>query len=124
MAAGRSGADDGAQIFRAGRDQPRRQDAFLDQAVRPVDIGNRFLEQLGPLDQAGTDRGPFLLLYQERHMRQRPFALIGAGLIVETVIDAGVAQILVGAGEALGELFRPQIFQRLDELLPDRTGIA
>ena len=57
-------------------------------------------------------------------MRQRPFALIGAGLVVDAVIDAGVAQILVGAGEALAELFGPQFVQRLDEVLPDRAGIA
>ena len=57
-------------------------------------------------------------------MRQRPLALIGAGLVVDAVIDAGVAQILIGTGKALGELFRTKVLQRLDEGAPDRARIA
>lgn len=124
MAAGRRGTHDRPQIFGAGRDQSRRQDAFFDQPVAPIDIGDGFLEQFGPLHETGADRHPFAVFDKQRHMRQRPFALIGASLVVDPVVDAGIAQILVGAGKALAELFGTEIVECLDEMLPHRAGIA
>ena len=57
-------------------------------------------------------------------MRQRPFALIGAGAVIDAVVDAGIAQILVGAGEALLQFVRAEPFERSDELLPRRPRLA
>ena len=68
VAAGRRGTHDRPQIFGAGRDQSRRQDAFFDQPVAPIDIGDGFLEQLGALHEPGADRRPFGVFDKQRHM--------------------------------------------------------
>ena len=124
MPARRLHADHRPQKFRAGGDQARRQQPVGDQAVFPIDVGDDRLEQLGALDQAGGDRLPFALVDQQRHMRQRPGALGGAGLVVDAVVDAGIAQILVGAGEAARQLLGAQRIERVDERLPDRAQCA
>ena len=124
MSAGRLDADHRAQEFRARRDQLGRQQALPDQRVVAVDVGADRLEQVGALHQPGADACPFRLVDEQRDMRQRPFALLGAGAVVDAVVDAGVAQILVGAGEALLQLVGAELLERGDELRPDRPRIA
>ena len=100
----------GLEAISPGGSRPSR-----DQPVVAIDVGDDGLEQFGALDEAGGDRLPFAFVDQQRHMRQRPGALGGAGLVVDAVVDAGVAQILVGAGEAPVELFGPELVERRDE---------
>ena len=106
----------GLEAIRPGGSRP-----VGDQAVVAVDVGDDRLEQFGALDQAGGDRLPFALVDQQRHMGQRPGALGRAGLVVDAVEDAGVAQILVGAREAARQLVGAERIERIDQRLPDRA---
>ncbi len=119
MPAGRLHADQRSQELRAGGDQARRQQAVGDQAVFAVDVGDDRLEQFGALHQPGGDRLPFALIDQQRYMSKRPGALGGTNLVVDAVIDAGIAQILIGAGKAARQLLRPQCVERIDQRFPD-----
>ena len=51
-----------------------------DKLVVTIDIGDDGLEQVGALDQAGADRRPLRCVDEQRNVRKRPLALIGADL--------------------------------------------
>jgi len=124
VAAARRHPDHRPQPFAAAGDQAGRQVAVGDQAVRAVEVGDQRLEQVGALDQAAGDAGGFLLLDQDRNVGQRPGALAGARGAVLAEEHAGVAQVLVAAGEASAELVGVEPRQVLDERSPDRADAA
>ena len=103
MAVGRQNPDHRAQEFRIARDQRRGQEPFGDKPVRAVDISGDALQQFGALDKPLGDGLPFGVVNQHGDMRKRPVALrilLGA---IGPVEHAGIAQVAVGAGEAVGE---------------------
>ena len=124
VAAARRDADQRPQPLAAAGDQPRRQVAVGDQPVLAVEVGEQRLEQLGALHEAAGDARGLLLLEQHRDVGERPGALARAGGAVLAEEDAGVAQILVAAGEAAAELVRRLPRQVLDERPPDRSDPA
>ena len=112
------------QIFRAGGDELRRDQPFGDQPVVAVDVGEHTLQKLGALREAGGDPLPFGFLDQQGHMGQRPGALVGAAGAVDAVIDAGVVQIVVGAGEARADLGPVEPVETVDQRPPRRADDA
>ena len=56
-------------------------------------------------------------------MGERPGALGGARLVIDAVVDAGIAQILVGAREAPGQLLGAERVERCDAAA-SRPGAA
>ena len=124
VAAARGEADERAQPLAAAGDQAGGQVAFGDEAVRPVEVGGDRLEQVGALDEAAGDARCLLLLDQHRDMRERPGALVRAGGTVLAEEDAGVAQVLVAAGEAAGDVLGREPGEMVDELAPDRPDPA
>ena len=124
MAVGGKHADHRAQEFRIAGDQRRRQEAFGDEPVGAVDIGGDALQQFGALNEALRDGLPLDIVDQDRNMGQRPAALrilLGA---IGPVEDAGIAQIAVGAGEAVGKLRLVHAADGGEKMLPDRPDIA
>ena len=83
------------------------------------------LEQVGALDRGrAAMRAPLRLLDQDRDVGERPGALGRAGGAVLAEEDAGVAQVLVAAGEAAGEVLGREAGEVVDELPPDRADAA
>ena len=117
-------ADQRPQPLAAAGDQARRQVAVGDQAVRAVEVGDQRLEQVGALHEAAGDAGGLGLLDQHRDVGERPGALAGAGGAVLAEEDAGVAQVLVAAGETVVEVVGRQAGEVLDERPPDRADAA
>ena len=98
--------------------------AVGDQPVRAVEVGDQRLEQVGALHEAAGDAGGLRLLDQHRDVGERPGALARAGGAVLAEEDAGVAQVLVAAGEAAVEVVGRQAGEVLDERPPDRADAA
>ena len=96
--------------------------ALGDEAVRAVEVGAEGFEQVGALDEAAGDAGGLLLLDQDGDVGERPGALARALRAVLAEEDAGVAQVLLAAGEAAGELVRGQAGDVVDEGAPDRPS--
>ncbi len=61
---------------------------------------------------------------QHRNMRERPVALGTVLGAIGPVEHAGIAQIAVGAGEAVGELGLVHLADGRKQMLPDRADIA
>ncbi len=115
--------DDRAQELRIGSDEGGGQQAGLDQPVLAIDVGKHPLEQFGPLDEAGGNRGPFRLVDQHGNVRKRPAAL-GILLAVGAIEDPGIAQIPVCACEAVGKIRLVHAAERRKQPLPYRPNVA
>ena len=74
--------------------------ALAHQAVLAVEVGDDRLQQVGALDQARGDRWPLALVDQHGDVAQRPGALGLTSVAVLAEEHAGIAQVLVAAGEA------------------------
>ena len=114
-------ADQRAQPLLIHADQRRRQMALGHQAVGAVEIGGDAFQEFGALDQAFGDLVPLGFVDHHRHMAQRPVAIRRLRLAVLAEEDAGIAQILIAAGEALGDVVFRERQEMVDELAPDRT---
>lgn len=124
VAVGRFHADERAQELRIGGDQRRRQQPFAHQPVLAIDVGDHLFQKFGALHEALRDVRPFLFVDQNRNVRQRPASLgtlLGA---VDAIEHAGVAQIAVGAREAVGKFGLVEPPKRREQPLPDRADIA
>ncbi len=91
------------------------------QMAGAVEVGHDPLQKLGPLRQARADRVPFRIRDQDRHMAERPFALLRWSPGVEPEIDARVPQVLLAPGKAGGDVFWRKPRQLRDEWCPDRA---
>ncbi len=120
----RRDTDHRPQIFRAGGDELGRDQPIGDQPVVAIDVGQHALEKLGALHEAGGDSLPFGLRDDERHMGQWPGALVGAAGAVDAVVDAGIVQIMIGAGEARIDLGPVEPVETVDQRLPWRADGA
>ena len=123
MPARRVDADHGPQELVIAGDQFGRQQPALHQLVAAIDIGDDGFEQLGALGQAARDGQPLAFVEDHRHMRQRPGPLLALGAVIFAVIDAGIAQVLVGALEAAGQFLAAQLVERRDQRQPARADL-
>ena len=92
------------QPLRIGGDQRSRQMSVADQAVVAVNVGHDRFQKIGALDHPRREVLPLVLGDHHRHMAEGPVALGHHTLAVLTVVDAGVAQILIAAGETRRDL--------------------
>ena len=120
----RGDPDHRPQVFGAGGDELRGHQTFPDQAVLAINVGEHALQEVGALHQTGGDPMPFGLLNQQRHVRQRPFTLIGAVVAVDAIIDAGVVQIVIRAREPRVHLRPAEPIEVIDQRPPRRPDAA
>ena len=125
VAAARGDADQRAQPLAAAGDQAGGQVAVGDEAVRAVEVGDhapRAGRRAGSRPRAM--RAASSSSIEHRDVRERPGALARAGGAVLAEEDAGVAQVLVAAGEAAVELVGAEPGEVVDERPPDRADAA
>ncbi|MNH19666.1 hypothetical protein D3C79_794100 [compost metagenome] len=105
-------------------DQFGRQQAFTDQLLRPVDIGQHRIEQSCALFNTRRQLLPFGGGQQVRQQVQlpRPVGTLGVG--IDVVGDAVLAQLAGQRGLALGQLRRPAALQVGTQGLPMLTHRA
>lgn len=124
VAARRLEADHRPQEFWIAADQLGRQHAARHQVIVAVDVGDDLFEDLGALHEAARDQHPVGLVDDQRHVRQRPGALLAGGPVIFAVEHAGVAQILVGALETVAETLRAELVEAGEQLAPAGAHIA
>ena len=124
VAAARGDADQRAQPFAAAGDEAGGEVAVGDEAVGAVEVGDDGFEEVRALDEAAGEAGRLLLLDEDGDVGEGPGALAGAFGAVLAVEDAGVAQVLVAAGEAAGEVVGLEAGEVVDEGAPDRADAA
>ena len=114
----RPNAMHGAQVAGMAAHQGGRQQAFGQQLLRAVDVGQHAVEHARALDHAGLDLRPALWWNDEREEVERPGALRPVAVGVHVVGDAVVADLALqahGAPRQVGEAGRAE---RLEELAP------
>ena len=114
----RAGAVTGAQKTRIGFDQRRRQDAFGDRRLRPVDVGQQRVEKLRALDRARLDDAPFLRRDQQRQHVERPETFGALRIVIDRIGDVVLAKEPARLLEAFGHLARIERRQAGEQRLP------
>ena len=117
-------ADHRPQKLGTGSDKLRRQQSRTDEPIGAVNVGDDALKEIGALDQTRCDRAPLAFLDHQRHMRQRPLARVRPTLVVGAVVDAGIAQIVIGAGELDVDFAAGHSAQPRNQRLPCRPDPA
>ena len=118
---GRHDAVQRAQVARVTEHQRRRQQALVQQALRPIAVGQHGLEQAGALGDAGLDHLPVGRLDQQRQHAQRPRpldALADAGRLVDVVGHAVAVDLLRDLAGAPVQAAQSVGAQQLEEVLP------
>ena len=122
-------ADHRPQPARVALQQRRRQQAFVQQPLRAVQVGQRELQQFGALLDAVLDGRPLGRLDEQRQQLQRPWPAGHAGLAVDVVRDTveldALGDLADAAVQVLGDVQPARLrWQRAGETLPGRAQFA
>lgn len=109
-----------AQVAGVALHQGGRQQAFCQQLLRPVDVGQDAVEEAHALQRAGLDRGPALGRDDQREEVERPGPLRPAGVGIHVVGDAVVADLALQADGAPGQVAEALGAELLEEAGPVR----
>src|SRR5471032_2085854 len=103
--------------------QRGRQQAVVQQRLRPVDICDYGIEQLRALRHRALDHRPLVFIDKKRQQVQRPrtrFALVR----VDVVADVVIADLLRNGGGRPVEVGYTVVAEEIEELLPGSAQLA
>ncbi len=93
-------------------------EAFVQEALRAVEIGEDEVEEAGALGEAGLERGPIVGIEDEGDGVEIPGAVHAGGVAVDVVGDAVVVDELAGGVPAASEFAGAEVVEEIDEHLP------
>ncbi len=103
--------------------QRGRQQAIVQQRLRPVDIGDDGIEQLRALRHRALDHRPLAFIDKKRQQVQRPRPRL-AVVRIDVVADVVVADLLRDGSGRPVEVGYAVVAEQIEELLPGSAQLA